>query len=97
MTALPEQILITSLWIWGFYAATREGEILGFIKYYGDKYIKNEWIIKPTYGCPICMASVHSIGLSFYYFGWNWHTIIILITGTAGLNYVINRMLPKEE
>lgn len=99
------QIILTSLWIWGFYYATRvqyslielkftQKEILWFVKWYGDKYLP-EWIRKPLYDCPMCMASAHSLVLSLY-FGIDL-TILIFIPCVCGLNYIINRMFPYSE
>ena len=99
------QILLTSLWIWGFYYATRvqyslielkftQKEILWPIKWYGDMYLP-EWLRKPLYDCPMCMASAHSLLLSLF-FGIDY-TIILIVTMTCGLNYIISRVFPYSE
>ena len=99
------QILITSLICFGIYNATRvkfslienkytQKEILWFIKYYADQYL-TEWLRKPLYDCPCCMASFWSIVTSLY-FGFSIE-LLIIIPAVSGLNYICSRMFPYSE
>lgn len=100
------QIIITGLFIWGIYYATRvkwsdieqkftQKEIFWFVKWYGDKWL-SEWITKPLYDCPMCMASVHSVALAALFFGFTWN-LLLIIPAVCGFNYVLNRVMYSEE
>jgi hypothetical protein len=74
----------------------KDRELLWFIRYYGDKYLRKE-VTKPIYGCLMCMGSVW--GSVFYWsfvFGnesiINSKTIVIwvvVVAATSGLNRVL--------
>lgn len=48
----------------GWKAVKGTKNILWFVKYCGDRYLA-EWILKPLYNCPRCMASIHSTYVYF--------------------------------
>lgn len=104
---LTHQIILNSFLCYGVYYATRyeysliekkvtRNEILGFVKKYGDRFLP-EFIRKPLYDCPMCMASVWSI-VSACYFGLDYFTDIFpIILMTCGLNFIFHRLFPYSE
>lgn len=99
------QICLTSLICFGFFAATRytyypveqkeEGQVLGFIKKYGDKHLPL-WIRKPLYDCPTCMGSFWTL-VTCSYFGLEvLLDIVPMILATSGFNFIIWSILPDE-
>jgi len=87
-------VFFNSLFIIGLNVVTEEGYILGFIEVLGNKYLP-EWLQKPLYGCPPCMASIHSI---YYWFFVDFTPINLLIypgyiLALAGLNAIFSSLL----
>ena len=68
-------------------STTWEGMIFEDVANYLDTILP-EWIIKPLYGCPICMS--FWLGSAFYllYEGWN-KEMIIVVFAAAGINAAI--------
>jgi hypothetical protein len=93
MIQLLQLLIIASLWIWGVHVIFKPGEIFGS---FGDIIRKlPKWLVKPTIGCPACMASIHGtvaylIGHSYMHEGGFsvvlWFLFIICL---AGLNHII--------
>jgi hypothetical protein len=101
MTTLVLIAITISLLTVGIYATTWKGMIF----HKPAKYIKNrlpEWVCKPLFSCPVCMASVWSL-VFFAVFGLpEWPFIPVVILMVAGLNTVIvsliiNIIPDKEE
>ena len=100
-------IILNSFLCYGIHYATRyeyslierkvtRNEILGFIKKYGDLFLP-EFIRKPLYDCPMCMASIWSIVSAFFIWHTNLDQLIPTIFWTCGLNYIVNRLFPYSE
>lgn len=89
-------IALSSLWIWGFNLAFQEGEILGKPGEWINRHLP-EWIVKPTIGCPLCMASIHGTG--WYLFAWwgSYHFVfhILFVVCVCGLNTVIYKLTDR--
>jgi hypothetical protein len=100
------QFITTGFVCYGMYYATRvkysvienrftQKEIFWFVKWYGDQYL-TEWLRKPLYDCPICMASFWTITTSLLFFGLDF-TALLVIPAAAGMNYVLSRLFPYSE
>jgi len=66
--------------------------ILWWVKYWGDKYI-NEFWSKSLYDCVVCMASVHSLYVYWYFYSFDLEALMIYpfyILALAGLNSILN-------
>ena len=82
-----------SLFIIGFWTSCKRGMILGFIR---DIEI-SEWLKKPLYICPPCMASIWgSLGFIIAclagYFNLVW--LIPYVVALAGFNKIIVDVVP---
>lgn len=74
----------------GMHLSTHEGEINSWV----DKLFGNlpEWIKKPLYDCPTCMASVHSTYVYWYIYNGteeNWIRYLPYIFALSALNTLI--------
>ena len=93
-------ILCNSLWVFGFWFSTQEGMINEWIDklmpakaFPSDKEGYPEWLRKPLFSCPICMASVHSFifPLIILAFGFDWSMLyglpfyIVMLSGLNGI------------
>ena len=91
-----ETLIITAVWIWGFYAAFQDGMIFGFAgNFFLDKL--PSWACKPLFSCPTCMASIH--GGAWYWMLSNYHSFIgalTFIVCVAGINFIIKEQLYPE-
>lgn len=84
--------LFAGFWCWGFYNAFKDGEILGGPGKIMRKTLP-ESIQKPTFACPICMASVHGSVWYIYTFGLNNFMMwILFVVSISGFNYVLSKM-----
>lgn len=84
-------IFIVAAWCWGFYNAFREGEVLGGPGKIMRKTLP-EWIQKPTFGCPICMPSIHGTIWYLYFNDWSFMPWILFIVSISGVNYCLSKM-----
>ena len=66
---------------------TWEGMIFEDVANYFDTILP-EWIIKPLYGCPICMSFWWGSAFYLLYEGWN-KEMIIVVFAAAGINAAI--------
>ncbi len=89
-------LCIASLWIWGVHAFFElTGIELWFI---GLENIPPviplpEWIMKPLFMCPPCMASVHGTIIWFLTSHGNFGTWPMFCFCLCGLNYIIKEHL----
>jgi hypothetical protein len=74
--------------------------ILWFAKYFFIHKIGiNEFWQKPLFDCVVCMSSVYSLPVFWWFYegyGVNFHTIglyLIYIPALAGLNYLIGKFI----
>jgi len=91
MSELILLLIFNSLFIIGFHLSTQEGEVNAWV----DNLCHNlpEYIKKPLYDCPTCMASVHSTYIYWYNYELNLHNAlvyIIYVFGLSALNTLIN-------
>lgn len=104
---LTDQIILNSFLCYGVYYATRyeysliekkvtRNEFLGFVKKYGDRFLP-EFIRKPLYDCPMCMASVWSIVSAFFIWHTGFENLIPAIVWTCGLNFIIHKLSPYND
>lgn len=91
MSELILLLVLNSLFIVGFHQTTREGEINNWV----DALLWKlpEWIKKPLYDCPTCMASVHSTYVYWYNYNLSTHNVlvyVIYVFALSALSTVIN-------
>lgn len=86
--------IIISLLCFGFYRATRHGNILYFIQRFADKLPKI--IGKPICLCLTCMASLHTLVWHSILFGISAE-IIPTILIVASFNYFIDLIVSNYE
>lgn len=86
-------LILTSLWCFGVKTLFSEGFLLERV---GDwAWGKSEFLSKPLFQCPPCMASVHGgLAYIFFYDGPYGMSIFFLIC-LCGLNYLITQILPE--
>lgn len=98
------QLLLTVLamlfaigWTWGVNFVFQDGEIFGK----AGEWLENKlpvWALKPTIGCPVCMASVHGT-LIFIVFllglvpWWYWFFFLLSL---CGFNAIIRKYIYGE-
>ena len=80
------------------HTTTNEGHIFDDVANWLDTKLP-EWIIKPLYGCPICMSFWYGSVFYLIYNGFdNW--IIIVVFAAAGINAAIvnlNNSITKDD
>lgn len=78
-------------WCWGFSFCFRSDEIFGKIGDWGRKNLP-EWVAKPTFDCPYCLASLHGTAF-FILFLWGYpvHLWLIFIVCLTGLSALIGK------
>ena len=80
------------------HTTTNEGHIFEDVANWLDTKLP-EWIIKPLYGCPICMSFWYGSVFYLFYNGFdNW--IIIVVFCAAGINAAIvnlNNSITKDD
>lgn len=87
-------LILNSLFIWGFFAATRKDELFNL-----EDAPLPKWLAKPLYNCPFCMSSVWGV-IGFYLFlqmppfvgelwGFGWYYLPIYCIQLCGFNYLI--------
>ena len=84
-------LIIGSLWIWGVFAVFDEGNILGYVRA-NFEGVLGVWILKPVFGCPYCMASIHGFAIGMIYLPEYIQTIPYIIC-LCGLNFIIKEYL----
>lgn len=88
-------LVITSLWIFGVYAVFDSRHLLGKVGGWVMSQT-SETLCRPLFRCPVCMSSVHGglFGVVFYDFTL---TVLPFIICLAGLNFIINSLLPEYD
>jgi len=66
-------------------------QLLWWVKYYAEKYLGDHWS-KPFGGCVVCMASVWSLPVYFYFLDFSL-LYFIYVPALAGLNRILARLL----
>lgn len=101
MTDFLLYILIVSAWIWGFNVLFEENNIFEKAGDWMDENLPI-WINKPTWQCPVCMASAH--GLLWFFIGLPlcFHDalpirqLIPFLICLCGVNYILVKLTSKE-
>lgn len=81
-------LAVTVFWQWGFSYSFRSDEVLGKP---GDWMRKNfpEWVNKPLFDCPYCMASIHGSIFFFIFLSsyplFMWPVFVVCCTGVSAL------------
>lgn len=85
--------------ITGFKLATEEGNILYFLREWGEKHLSVFWQ-KPLYECPTCMASFHSVYFvlpCIIFLDWRiiflWPVYILCLAGVSTFIYRLTEIL----
>jgi len=88
-------LIITSLLIWGVYAVFSSRHLLGKLGAWIEDKTSTAFC-RPLFLCPTCMSSVWGgvAGIIIYDFSL---TVIVFVLCLAGLNYIINSLLPEYE
>lgn len=84
-------------WIWGVHYTFQDGEIFGKIGNWLESKLPL-WALKPTIGCPVCMASVHGTIIFLLFLAgivplWYWLVFVFMV---CGFNAIIKRFLYGE-
>ena len=102
MPELTFIFLINSLVIYGVFASTGEGMILGFVQRWttyniylppiksGEKEIA--FWTKPLWNCPACMASVYGTA-GFYFTDLSWWWLPVYVFALSGFCYLISKLI----
>lgn len=86
-----ENLLIGSLWCFGFYKLW--DDLLLPLRTKIEQAIGLKWT-KPLFNCPACMASVHGILLGLLFFEYGLHDELVVYCFTlCGLNYLITEII----
>lgn len=85
------QVLIISMWCWGFYNAFQDGEIFGGIGKILRKTLPS-YVQDPLFACPICQASAHGTIWYLILNEWSFLPWILFIVSVSGLNYCLAKM-----
>ena len=84
-----ESIVITVLVIWGIKGITSWPFI--FYKIADNLEVRlPSWIIKPLFGCPVCMSSVWGTYFFFYFDYIGVMNLIVFVLSVAGVNYLLH-------
>lgn len=88
MQSIPEKLVTACLICIGIWTLFNKGMLLGWL---GDVYERRlpEWINKPLWSCPQCMASVHG---TWIWFAWDgpvelWIPFCLAL---CGLNRIVS-------
>lgn len=84
-------LIIASLWIWGVFAAFDDGNIFSGIRKVAERLFGTE-LMRPVFGCPYCMASIHGGLIGFYWYGFSL-VVIPFVICLCGLNYVVTNLI----
>lgn len=112
MTQLVKILLLIPFgffWIQWFAFAIQPGNVLGFVSKF-DTWIRNKFnedkiafLLKPLWGCEVCMASVHG-GLTFVVFwfvfpdaGLRWIDLPIYLVSLSGFIVAYHEILSAIE
>lgn len=89
-------LFLASFWIFGIRTLFTYDHLLYPAYEWAEKNL-SEWVIKPTIGCVICMASIHG----FTWFGlayelgihdYNWFMVFPFMICLCGLNSIIDSL-----
>lgn len=89
-----EMLILGSTWCFGIYALFDNDHLLG---------PAGDWIeaktsttfIRPLFGCPPCMSSVHGTIIGLIVFGLTL-TVIPFVICLCGLNFIIKNIIFEE-
>jgi hypothetical protein len=87
------RLLIASLVCFGWWNAFAPGMVFGWIADVLETRTP-EWIQKPLYACPPCMASIHGTWLWFY-LGGDWGMLLPFVLALSGFNRIVAGNLLK--
>jgi hypothetical protein len=88
-------LLVLSIWY-----TFQEGEIFGFVSYYGDRL--PDKLQQPIFACNVCMTfwwgSLLYWGLHLLRFwdGVGWKTWLVTVIVAMGINATINKLAPPD-
>lgn len=101
MTDFILSVILTSFWIHGVHRLFSPGYLLGEWGDHMEEQLPN-WLMKPLFGCPVCMASIHG---AFWFgvvlpFGFDISfpllTAIPFMVCVCGLNSIIHEFKHEE-
>lgn len=87
-------VIIGACWCWGVFTLFQDGYILEKPGHFLWDNIGN-FVCKPIFSCPPCMASIHGFAIGFIYYGLSWQIPIFMIC-LCGLNFIIKSIIFPE-
>jgi len=91
-----EHIAINSFICFGVYKALDAGMILHRVNRWTVRKRWPDWITKPLFLCPVCMASFWGTAY-FVAIGITWYWLPFWILAVAGLNRILLNFSPEWE
>ena len=91
MTDFIIHIIIASLWCFGVYAVFDNDHLLGKVGTFIEAKTSTNFI-RPLFGCPPCLASVHGFIWGLILYGLSWQIIPFCIC-LCGLNFIIKNII----
>lgn len=98
-----EQIVVVSLIVFAIYATMEEGMIFGFVRKWWAKLTKNwkeekaDYLAKPIFDCPVCMAAWHGSAAYWIIYGNDWKEWLIVVICAIGLNEILTKLFPDKD
>ena len=88
-----EQSLIIALCVMAFWMFMWEGNILHFVRHFGDWHLP-VWVQKPLYDCPMCMTPYYGSIVYTIMFHHSWYDWAFTILIAMGINTVLVKLMP---
>jgi hypothetical protein len=88
--------LFNALHIIGLHLSTGEG-MINYWVHQATAKLPN-WLTKPLFDCPTCMASIHSTYFYWYFADLTWVALLaypFYITAVAGISTLINSLINR--
>lgn len=80
-------ILACSVYCFGWWIVTNEGNILFPLKQWADRNL-HKWIYKPLFGCVVCYGSIHG-GSMYCFITGDYIMLIPAMISISGVNYML--------
>jgi len=90
-----EQIIITSLIVFGIYCTMQEGMIFGKFGIWIEKTLGEFWA-KPVATCAVCMAMWYGTVIYLILYRVSVLDWFVTVVAAMGLNYVLVRMFNDD-
>lgn len=98
MIDLILHLFLAAFWIFGVRTLFSHDHLFEKVYTWAEKNL-SEYVLKPTIGCPLCMASVH--GIAWYFlFMWpmyEWYFFPIFCICLCGLNTIIDNIMSPQK